>query len=68
MTDISHEEMGSSCDCCGNGGSLCTCKRCVDCEEKYDVCDLNYYGFCPDCWDDFSTKTLEDKLERALEL
>ena len=68
MTDISHEEMGSSCDWCGNGGSLCACKRCVDCKLNHDAEDINAHGFCEDCWDDFDKKPLEDKLERALAL
>lgn len=62
---ISHEEFGDSCDGCGNSGFLCTCKHCVDCKEKYATEDMQH-GFCPDCFDDFSRKDLEEKLEYLL--
>lgn len=62
---ISHEEMGDSCDACGNSYAMCGCKNCVDCKEKYAAEDMQY-GFCADCYDDFDKQDLETKFEQIL--
>lgn len=63
--DISHEEIGDSCDSCGNSYTMCGCNNCVDCKDKYAAEDMEH-GFCPDCFDDFQRKDLEERVEQIL--
>ncbi len=54
--------------------------KCLDCGEEYterDLLELDEIGehyyldnesfICPDCWDNFDRKSLEDKIKAALE-
>ncbi len=65
MANISHEEMGTSCEDCGNSPSMCDCQPCRECTEFYAFEDLKN-GFCPDCYDDYDRLDLEDKLAIAM--
>lgn len=65
MADISHEEMGTSCDSCGNGGAMCCCLTCKDCGDKYDRDDIRY-NMCPDCLSNFQSTDLEHQIDKAM--
>ena len=38
-------------------------KPCKECKEDYRPEELEPYGLCPDCYDNFDRQTLEEKLE-----
>lgn len=62
---ISHEEIGDSCESCGNSHFMCDCQKCNECREYYAPEDINY-GMCADCFDDFEKLDLEDRMEKLL--